>query len=289
MDNVYKPHRYLFGLAKKIPPATIIASILCWLPTVIINMLLLHHMYMPLVRLSLAANVTVFFIALFFSMVLHEICGTTYSLSERTIVKKSPYKTSLIHFENVTQFLYIRLPLVKGYGLVRVPTGSIRLPFLIDNLEKCIEDIRQRLAVCGKQDVYDPGNLAEYTFKAVINGVSVRRMERTIPVLFQIVIGGIAESAFIAQFFWGMSLKWVLSWTFSGIVFPVMGYLMAGMILNRFTIRKAMHNRTSPLSITPAEGVNATDESKIYWLVGLITALAYIITGIVFKKIIVSP
>jgi hypothetical protein len=222
-------------------------------------------------------------------MVLHEICGTTYTISDTAIVKKSPYKTALIHFENVTHFLYVRLPLINGYGLIKVKSGSIRLPFIIDRLDKCIEDVRQRLSACGKQDVYDHSDIEKYTFKAAINGVSVRRMERTVPVLFQIVIGSIAGSAFIAQFFWEMALKWVLSWSFSGVVFPVMGYLIAEMILNRFTIRKAMRDRTSFTSIPSADVAGAIDESKIYRWVGAITAIAYAAAGIVFKKLIIAP
>jgi hypothetical protein len=286
METVYKPHRYLFTLGKSIPPVTIGCSVLCWLPTLFIEVFLFHHLYMPLLRLSLVANLTVFFLALFFSMILHEVCGTTYSISETTIVKKSPYKTALIHFENVTRFLYVRLPLVKGYGLIKVPSGSLRLPFTIGRLDACIEEIRQRLEACGKQGAYDHRNLEEYKFKAVINEMSVERMQRTIPMLFQIIIGGMAESAFIAQFFWEMSLKWVLSWTFSGVVFPVMGYLIAEMILNHRTIRRARHHSASLVPDPKSTSDSIIDESKIYWLVGLVTAMVYTVAGLIFKNAI---
>jgi hypothetical protein len=91
-------------------------------------------------------------------------------------------------------------------------------------------------------------------------------MERTIPTLFKIVLGAIAGSAFIAQVFWEFSLQWVIVWSFSGIVFPVIGYVIAEMIIN-----------------------HSVDESRIYWLVGAITAIVFAIAGIVFKNLMAIP
>jgi hypothetical protein len=286
MENIYKPYRYLFSLAKKIPHFTIICTFLCWLPTLALNAFLMHQVFMPLIRFSLVLNLTVFFIALLFSMVLHEVCGTTYAVSDTAIVKKSPYKTSLLHFENVTRFLYVRLPMINGFGLIKVPNGSIRLPFIIDNLDDCIEDIRRRLANCGRLNAYDHRNIEEFKCRAVVNGISVHRMQRTIRALFQIVIGSIAQSAFIAQFFWEMPLKWVLSWTLIGAVLPVIAFVTAEMILNYFAVRKARCNAASLLAESGADGKDELDESLLYWRVGAITAIIYVAAGIVFKSLV---
>jgi hypothetical protein len=285
METVYKPHRYLFAIAKGIPVTTFVGSLLCWVPSLIITLMFFHRLYMPLVRLSLVANLTVFFIALFFSMILHEVCGTTYSISETAIIKKSPYKTALIHFENVIRFGYFQVPLLGGFGFIKVPSGSIMLPFIIERLDACVEDIRQHLSACGKQDAYDAHNIENYKFRAVVNEMSIRRMERTIPALIRIIIGAVAASVLIAHVFWELSFRWILSWTFAGIVFPIIGYLAAEMMLKHIGLRREMQERPSPLPNTPAsERAGANDESKIYWSVGAITAVVYAVAGILLKQ-----
>jgi hypothetical protein len=289
METVYKPYHYLFALGKSLPRFTVGCSILCWLPTILIEALFFEHFYMPLFRLSLVANLTVLFIALFFSMVLHEVCGTTYTVKDKTFVKKSPYKTSLIHFENVVYFRYIRIPLFGGFGLIRVPSGSITLPFIIDGLDACIEDIRQRLVACGKQDAFDDRRIERYKLKAVINGVGVGRMEKTIPKLFKIMLGTIIGSAFIARVFWEIPLQWVIFWSFSGIVFPGIGYVLSEMIINHILFRKALRGRTSIVPAPSAGFFHAVDASRIYWLIGAITAIAYAIAGIVVKNLMAIP
>jgi hypothetical protein len=286
MENIYKPHRYLFVLGKAVPRVTIGLSILCWLPTLFINVVLFQQMYMPLVRLSLVVNLIVLFIALLFSMVLHEVCGTTYTVSDTAIIKKSPYKTALIHFENVRHFLYFRLPWIKGFGSIKVPGGSIRLPFTIEHLSGCIEDVRQRLETSGRAEAYSPADIEEFKFRAVINETSVKRMERTIPTLFQIAIAGLAESILIAQVFWLMPLKWVLSWTAFGAVLPVIGFLIAETVLNHITIRIAKRDRASLVSTSRAHFFPRVDESKIYWAVGALMTVIYLIAGILFKHFV---
>ncbi len=285
METVYKPHRYLFTLGKAVPRFTIGLSILIWLPVIFFSALVFHEIFMPLVRLSLMVNLVVLFAALLFSMVLHEVCGTTYTISDTAIIKESPYKTALIHFENVRRFFYFRLPLIKGFGVLKVAGGSIRLPFTIGNLNFCIEDIRKRLDACGRTDAYSGADIDEFAFKAVINETSVTRMERTIPRLFQIVMATLAESALIAQVFWLMPLTWVLVWTVFGAIFPIIGFLIAELALNHVAVGIARNDRASVSALQPhfSPGI---DESKIYWTVGLVLTMVYLIAGILFKHFV---
>jgi hypothetical protein len=286
METIYKPHHYLLAMARRIPIATVIGSLLCWAPTVLLTLIFLDHLYMPLVRLSLVANLTVFFVALFFSMVLHEICGTTYSISDEGIIKKSPYKTVHIHFENVTRFRYFRFPFIGGFGLIKVPSGSIMIPFITERLDHCIEDIRQRLEACGNQNSYDTGNIEEYKFKAFLNEISVRRMERTIPMLLRITVGSAMASVLIAQVFWGLSFRSVLSWTFWGAVFPIIGYLLAEMLLRYRNLSQAAEDREHPhCDHSDRRRSAVAEESAIYWQVGAITAIVYAIAGIIVKHV----
>jgi|WetSurMetagenome_2_1015567.scaffolds.fasta_scaffold147824_2 hypothetical protein len=286
MENVYKPHHYLFSIGRSIPRVTIGLSILVWLPALILHTFLFHEMFMPLIRLSLVVNLIVFFIALLFSMILHEVCGTTYTISDTAIVKKSPYRTSLIHFENVQRFLYFRLPLIHGFGVVKVPGGSIRLPFIIEHMSACIEDIRKRLEACGKATAFSITNIEEFRSKAIIYELSVMRIVRTSPVLFQMVISFLAESALLAQVFWLMPLKWVVSWTLFGAVMPIIGFLIAEGILNNIASRIAKRNRDSQVSISSAQFFPDIDESTIYWSVAAIMAMVYLIAGILFKQFV---
>jgi hypothetical protein len=267
-------------MAKSIPAATAAGSLLCWLPTVVLTLMFFDRIYAPLVRLSLVANLTVFFIALLFSMVLHEVCGTTVSVSEEGVVRKSPYKSARIYFENVTSFRYVKIPLLGGFGVIRVPSGSIRLPFLIERLDGCIEAVVRGLTASGKLDAFNTRNIQDFTLRAVANGLSVRRMERTIPMVSRMAVGAAAVSLLAAQVFWGLSFRLVLSWTISGAVFPVAGYLIAETLLRRRDLRATSRDRASSSDSRPTR-----EEAAVYWSVGVITAAVYAVAGIIIKTI----
>jgi hypothetical protein len=278
METVFRPHRYLFAMAKKIPVVTAVGSLLCWLPTVVLTLLFFDHLYAPLVRLSLIANLTVFFLALLCSMVLHEVCGTTVSVSDDGVVRKSPYKSARIFFENVTSFRYVRIPVLGGFGLIKVPGGSITLPFLIDGLDGCIEAVVRGLAAFGKRDAFNTGNIEEFRLRAIANGLSVRRMERTIPALSRIAVGAAAVSLLAAEVFWGLSFRLVLSWTIAGAVFPIVGYLIAEMLLRRRDVRTSTHDGAAP-----PDSQSPQAEETVYRWVGAATAAVYAVAGIIIK------
>jgi hypothetical protein len=284
VETIYKPYRYLFAIGRNLPRVTFGCMFLCWMPSLILYAFFYHHPYIPLIKLAFFFNLIILFMALLLSMIIHEVCGTTIIVSELSITKKSPYKTALIYFQNITQFRFVRIPLAKGYGLLRVPSGAVRLPFIFNHMDKCIDEIRSRLAAHEKGKVFDDRNIREFTVRARIDENAVGRMEQAIPFLFQAVIGSMTFSVLVAHFFWEPPMKLTFFWTFFGpiiwaiigAIFPIFGFAIAEIFMQTRTTSLIMRNDDREL----------IDKLKIYPVAAIITGMAYFFSGIIFKKIL---
>jgi hypothetical protein len=275
MEKNYHHYSYLNTLAKKIPRFAIALILLCWLPPLFVYLFLYQGFYAPIIRLSFMCSLVITFIALLSSIILHELRGTVYVVSETGIIKKSPYKVSVIHFDRVAEFRYVHFFFFNGFGSISVPGRVIRLPFIIEHLPELIQDIQNRLNDQGKQNAYSAQNILEFREKSLVSEQGVSRISNAIPRLYQIVIIGMAESAFVAQTFWHMSIKPVLFWTLCGLIFPIAGFVVAELFLS-FKSIKALRQK-SP------DGV-FINESNVYLYVGVITAVVYMLMGIVLKS-----
>ncbi len=290
MEKLYRPHRYFFIMGKNVPRVTIILIGLWWLFALSFFILLYRDLGM-LLRLSVFVSITLLFLALLAAIVLHEVCGTVIKISETSIVRKSPYKTIVVHFDRITEFKYFGFPLIKGFGRIQVGGGSLLLTFFIDRLDECIEEIRLRLDASGKRNVYNERNIFNFKQKAIISELGVKRMLRGIAALYQFTLGSIAISFFVSTFFWEASnriasFQMVISWALAGLVFPIAGFLFAEVVLNVRTIHAVRKcERENPFPVQLDHSGLLIGELKTYWFVGFATVLIYVVTGIFFKKL----
>ena len=285
MDKTFRYHRYLFVMARKLPGVSIGIIGACWLPPLFLYLAVYHEFYMPLVRLALVGSLTVTFASLLIAMVLNELCNTLFIVSETSLVKKSPYKVRVIHFERAVAFRFVNIPLLKGFGLLSVPETAIRLPFLIDRLPECIAAIKNRLDAHAKQGTYDTANLRTFSERAGRYGKSIYRMQRTLSPLFHIALWTMVGSGFVAQVFWNAAFPRILCWAFIGMVIPLLGYLAAEIALNRLS--SAQQTQTPEFLVDQSNDPESTvAERRVYRITAALTTLAYVAAGIVFKELI---
>jgi hypothetical protein len=285
MEKTFYHHWYFFALAKRLPHTTFGLVLICWLPMLFLFLSGYHGIFPPLFRLTIVCTLTIIFIALLAAMILNELCNTAFLLTDNSIIKKMPYKTLVIHFDHIIKFRYIKIPVLKGYGKISVKGGGLRLPFIIDNLPECIDSIRHQIDAFGNSGVYDEKNLMDFQLKATVHEISVQRLKKTANTLSQIIFGSIVGSAIISRIFWDIDLRGILCWSLFGIFFPIMGYIISGILLYRKTVNLQKQSST-PLAINYDDCFIAIGESKIYRITGSITGLVYAITGIVFKNLI---
>jgi|GEM_PF-1693657 hypothetical protein len=288
MEKTFHYQSYIFAMAKNLPRISFGLILLCWIPPVLLYLAVFREFYMPLVRLSIVGSLTITFAALFLAMILNELCNTTYVVTDNSLIKKSPYKVKIVHFDRVIRFRYVKIPLLKGFGALMVSGGAIRLPFIIDRLPECIETIKQRLDAQAKEDLYDPLNLHAFQTKALAHEESVRRVLGALATLSKISIGFAIEGAFVAQVFWNAPLRWALCWALTGLIFPCAGYIIAEAWLNRKTVRAIETLGRASLHNDDNDDAQLIDASNTYWTIGTVTVIVYIAAGIVFKNIITT-
>ncbi len=117
---------------------------------------------------------------------------------------------------------------------------------------------------------------------------SVYRLQKAAGPLFQISISWMAGGALIAQAFWDLPLRWIVCWGTMGIVFPTAGFLVAEGLLYRKTLHLVGTRDRASLPIHDDDNDMVIDASKIYLTIGTITAIVYLVAGILFKKIVTT-
>jgi hypothetical protein len=289
MEKTFRIRPIYFSLAKKLPRVSLGIIVLCWLPPILIYLALYREIYMPLIRLSIIASLTVTFISLLSAMILHELCNTVYIVSDISLIKKSPYKVKTLHFDRVIGFRYVHAFLFVRYGAIKVSGGILHVPFTIDQLPECIEAIKLRLDAQATKGLYDPRNIDTFQKMAQLHEMNLHRLQTSMAMLFPIIFGCMVEGAFVAQVFWNLPFLPVLFWSLAGIIFPLVGYSLAEVLLNLKTLR-AIETPWHDVS-TLQNGYNdhlTIDTSKTYRTIGAIFVFTYIIAGIVFKNLMTA-
>jgi hypothetical protein len=276
METAYYYHSYFKTIARKLPVFTITLIVLCWLPTLWVYLAIYHNFYLPLIRLSLNGSLMVIFATLLIRMVLRELNKTVFIITDDALIKKTAYKIKTGYFDQITRFRYVRF-LFKGFGKIDFQGNSMRLPFIIQDLSRCIVDIEDRLALRGKQHVYDNGDMRLFIQKAMVSDAVIVRASVSFPAVSRISFWLMFVSGLIARYYWGLPLKWVFVWSLCGFVFPYAGFLAALTHVAR-KLERGMDKKTFTLPII--------NEMHLYRLYGLMTLLLYFFAGVLFKKLV---
>ncbi len=228
----------------------------------------------PIFNLAVWLSVTIILIALFATILNRDIRETVFVVSDRRLARATPRGALALSFADVIEYSYRRLPFVKGWAVVRTRAVLIRLPLLIENLPECAALIRNRLLACGNLAAFDNRQIERFIQEARISDAAGKRVARSLRPLVALSIALMLFSGLVAVRLWRMPALLSVAWMVCGMSFPLAGFFISEML-----IRRQMRKRMIQAPDTPT----APDTRGIRFAAGLITALAYLLCGIVFQ------
>lgn len=229
-----------------------------------------------LFKFALFITITISLGIYFFRLIFNDLKHTEYILTTEHIIKKSPMKTVTIPLNQISAFQFVRLPFGIGYGQITTHKHKFRFPFIIENLYELILTIKGYFVGQDNNPLVNKHELSALINRAILSDFHERQARLILNPLFSITIYSVFFSFFVALWFWNMPLQYVMSWTFCGLIFPILGYLTVHYYLSRKVLR---HLNSFPLMIP------AIDSAGYYRTGAAITTLFYSITGIVYKVI----
>jgi hypothetical protein len=227
-------------------------------------------------RLMMMFSCTLLFLAVFVIQVGREMSNTRYIVDALMLKRVSPWSTTGIHFENITELSYRRRWGVVRIGAIRSKTLTIRLPFVIENLAALVNAIEQRLIACGNQGCFDAGEITTFKRDALVSDLRTRRTFRFLPTLTRLCLSLVALNSFVAVYIWRLPWIFALGWMSFGVIFPLAGHLAADYTLSSITRRHLIH---SP------DTLPVLDVKKTYGRIAVILGVLYLAAGIFYRTI----
>jgi len=245
--------------------------ILCWLiPHVFESPLLLYRS--QLMRFSTYFTFTVLIGAYLVQMVFFQFRNTVYGITENQLIKRTPVKIKTINFSEITSFRF--LPFF-GTGRVKTPTQTMYLSLIIDNLPELLESMERCLENAQRADSFDKKEIDAFKRYAHIAGFHLNHSTRIIMPLYYTIALWLFIGALPALFIWTVPLPAALIWIVCGIIFPCSGFLVAtAIILWNVSLQLKRDGLINP----------GYDTSTVYLYTALVTILAYLVCGIIFKN-----
>jgi hypothetical protein len=204
---------------------------------------------------------------------------TVYVINDDGVIKKTPYKIKMAHFQKMIRFYYVGFPFAKGFGKIAYTEGTLCLPFIIQNLSQCIADIENHLMLSGKQDVYDNENIRRFKRKALISDTIIAQAFLSVPQVLRISLWLAVAGGFVARYYWNFPFQWVMVWCVIGYIFPVAGFLSSQWFM---AYRMEHTMKTTDLTVP------RLDEFGTYRVFGLAMLLLYLLVGIILKQLVAA-
>jgi hypothetical protein len=223
-------------------------------------------------RLSLSLSMMFVLLAWLARLCIKEIRQTAFSLSDETLMMHSFAREAEIDLSQVKKFEYRHMPILHGFGLLRLDGGTVRMPFIIDNLPRLIADLRTALVCCGNMTCFDNDNIEFFIREALANDASTRRLAHAFAPVMCVGEIMLLFGFIVARWFWYLPLAWSLAWGILSMIMPFAGLLLADAIISlkfRNSLRK--------------KGGAAVDEKRIFVITGAIMLVCYLAAGIAVR------
>jgi hypothetical protein len=266
MEKIFRNKSYFFSAADRLPAIAVVIAALCWLPTALLLLMGYSGVYQPFLRLSIASTLTVIFFSLLAAIILNDLCNTFYIITDSSITIKRPYRTAVMHFDNIINFRYAEIPVIKGFGVITVKGVSVRLPFFINDLPEFIETLRLRLDAYGNGK-YDEKNISHFLSVAVSAERNRSRISMMCGPFYRIVMYEVFAGIIVSRVFWDMYIIPALIWTGMSLVFPVAGFAVSEIVIRAVSVRTTA----------------SVDTEQIYRITIVFAVAGYFIAGILFK------
>jgi hypothetical protein len=226
-------------------------------------------------RLSLSLSMTFVLLAWLARLFTKEIRQTVFSLSGETLMMRSFAREAEIDLSQVRKFEYRHMPILHGFGFLRLDGGTVRIPFIIDNLPRLIADLRTALVCCGNMTCFDNDNIEFFIREAQANDASTRRLVRAFAPVMRVAEIMLLFGFIVARWFWYLPLAWSLAWGILSMIIPFAGLLLADAIISAAFLKSLRTNGTA-----------AVDEKRIFVITGAIMLVCYLAAGIAVRIIL---
>lgn len=229
-----------------------------------------------LLRFSIYMSLTLLLLLYIIRSIFLNLKETIFILTGDRIIKKSTYKTSSIPYSEISAFRFLHFPFGFGFGVIKTPSKTIRLTFLIDNLADLLHTLQEYLNSESNEPLFNADEIENFKHQALIADFHMRQTYLIFRSLFYIIFSSLLLGMATTFWFWNLPLLFALIWIILSALFPCIGFLGAYIIITK---------KISVLIKHDAESAQAFNTSRIYHFSILITACAYLLCGIIYKNI----
>lgn len=275
MKKIYQFHNYLRQSDSVV--TTICASfiLMLWMIPVMAHVLF-YFPPGPLIRITFFLSFTLILLSFTVFTVYKELRETKFVLTDDELIKTSPNATITIPIKSVTRFRYVKI-LFRGYGLVEAGGERIKLPFLLDELSDLSLNLRSQLLRFNRDNTFKASDFDRFIRQAKVHDQSVKRKQRAIKPLIQIIWAMAVVNLLFANHLWDLPLFFALGWALISASFPLCAYLVSDWWISQ--VYSYRLRRDSQIQDVPSS-------SDIYVRIGLISAVFYLAAGILYKTVL---
>lgn len=226
-------------------------------------------------RLSLSLSLMFALLAWLSRLFIKEMRETSFSLSGDKLMMHSFAREAEVDLSQVRKFEYRHVPLVRGFGIVRLDGGTIRIPFVIEGLPLLIAELRTALVCSGNMTCFDNDNIERFIREARINETRTHRLARAFAPVMRVAEIMVLSGFVVARWFWDLPLTWSLAWGIFSLIVPVAGMSLADAIIS-MKFRKSLR----------ANDHTAVDEKRIFVITGAMALAGYLAAGMAVRVLL---
>lgn len=246
--------------------------VLSWIPS-LLSFVTYGIVIGSALRAAIYVNSTIAALLFFLFFFKRELRRVEYIITDDRIIRKSPYKISLIRFTDVLRIKLVKTFPSRGFLVLYSNDGSIKVPLYLEELDIFLETLRKNLEAFGKASALDLTGFRKAEGNSAVYMKAYRRsLDAFFPLIgFSFLV--FAANFLIAEVFWGMDMVRQLLWAVIGLFFPVCAYAVCDWHLNHMSSSGASV-KDSSISDNGRDG---------YFYYGFFSLVCYFLSGILFR------
>ncbi|MBD3347408.1 MAG: hypothetical protein GF401_20320 [Chitinivibrionales bacterium] len=229
-------------------------------------------------RLRLYLSVTILLFAGLTHIISRELRGTSWVLSDDTLLWRRLFRTTVLHCENVTTFRYVALPFVRGFAVLKTPKVEIRLPFVIDRFSELIDSLYENLKRHNRESAIPREEYRRLKRNALLSEYTTARIYRWAPSLLRYSTFLFVFGMVVAYHFWYFPIHWSLGWGIASGILPFLTFLIADGTITRITDGALQTKNEVP----------RIDESKVMIGTAWDVCVGYLVFGFIIRNVVVG-
>lgn len=195
-------------------------------------------------------------------------------VTDERLIHYDVFSLKVLSFSNVRRLRHFHFFHWFGLAILRGEKVTIFVPFVVYDVSKLLQLVEERLRENGRADLIRKERFGLFVHAAKLNDIVNDRIYADMGALTAIVMVSAGASAFIAYRMWLMFVPFVFLWALFGAALPLVAYLGANTIIAG---RLSQSLRAAP------DTVPCFDASRLYAGAALVSILAYLVSGIVFR------